>query len=280
MERSQTVIIDNHPTKSLKKLLQLSGITAEVQTLQDAVNETQKNWLRKPSQERWHIEEQFETQRGKFIPLFKQLGIMQEVRPTKKHYKYAVLLGATIYRTRTRLAYLIDIYNSGVTFDHIIILGGQRPLDPSIERTQDLVQITDSNLSLRKGWTQPDVLPTNENEMMQFIFDQTELPFDRNIITFVDTPMQRTKDGSIRRPNTGDTFATWLTQKPSPGSCLVISNQPYVSYQDTVARTYLPLRFNVETVGESAPDSMKISVTLDNIARWLYQLKQFNSIRR
>ncbi len=162
----------------------------------------------------------------------------------------------------------------------MIVLGGLRPLDPAIETEHDLLNPDILGLSLRTDWHAPAQLPTTESEMMRFVFDQTDLPFDRNIITFIDTPMQTKADGSLTRPTTADTVHSWLAQDPVPGSCLAISNQPFVCYQDTVIRTYLKdlhSKFSIETVGEGVSESerndLKIAVTLDAIARWLYQLK-------
>ena len=78
------------------------------------------------------------------------------------------------------------------------------------------------------------------------------------------------------KASTADTFIDWLKQNPESGSCLVISNNPYIGYQDLVARTFLPSDFKIETVG-SQGSGEKVSVYLDNLARWLYQEKQRRS---
>lgn len=73
------------------------------------------------------------------------------------------------------------------------------------------------------------------------------------------------------RPTTGDTVDSWLQSNLISGSCLVISNNPYVGYQDSVVRTLLPNDFKIETVGNKCSLSVVIAVYLDNLVRWLYQ---------
>ena len=73
-----------------------------------------------------------------------------------------------------------------------------------------------------------------------------------------------------RRPNTTDTIVDWISRSPKPGSCLVISNQPYVLYQGAVVRVVCP-QFQVDTVGKAArPEGLKSVDVLDSIAKWLY----------
>ena len=268
---------NNEPTQALRSLLTLTGISDFQPNLENIVNVTQKEWLRRAGQERWHMQEKFADKRNDFLVLFDELHILNEIKPTQKKYTYVLFLGAALYRTRTRLAYLVYLYNQGIHFDHVIVLGGLRPLDPSIETERDLLNPDIPGLPLRTDWQAPELLPTTENEMIRLVFEQTDLPFDRSIITFIDTPMQTKADGSITRPITADTVHSWLASNPLPDSCLALSNQPFVCYQDTVIRTYLPSEFYLETVGEGISKSerkeLKIAVTLDAIARWLYQMK-------
>ena len=274
---SELLFKNNKPTQALQSLLTLTGISDFQPNLESIVDVTQKNWLRHPDQERWHMQEKFADKRDEFLGLFDELHILQEIKPTQKKYTYVLFMGAALYRTRTRLAYLIHLYNQGIRFDEVVILTGSRPLDPVIEPEYDLLNPDIPGITLRADWQAPTQLPTTESDMIRFVFDQTDVPFDRDIITVIDTPMQTKADGTRARPTTGDTIRTWLAQNPAVGSCLAVSNQPYVCYQDTVLRTYLLSEFNLEAAGEAITESerkdLKIAVTLDAIARWLYQMK-------
>lgn len=275
---TELIMKNNKPTAPIYSLLQLSNIVDIPENLNELVATTQKNWLRRPNQERWHMEEiANNTERDKFLHCFEQLQLLQEIRPKNTHYTYALLLGATLHRTRTRLAYLIDLYNQGIRFDHLIVLGGLRPLDSNIETKENLLNPSLPNLPINKNWQASiQQLPTTESDMMRWVLEQTELPFDQEKIVFINTPMQAKIDGTLTRPTTADTIHEWLKKNPNAGSCLAISNQPFVGYQDTVIRTYLPSTFSLETVGEGIPEkerqTLNIAVILDSIARWIYQL--------
>ena len=58
---------------------------------------------------------------------------------------------------------------------------------------------------------------------------------------------------------------------------LAISNNPYILYQDAVFRNALVCKnyyknpTYLETIGPSSSPEKKLSVHMDNIARWLYE---------
>lgn len=268
-----------HPTPPLKKLFNLTNLP-EANNLNDIVSLTQAAWIRKPGLERWHLENSPEDVKKmhEFTECFKALGLFDETPLTKKHYDYAIVLGATLSRVRTRLAHLIELHNKGITFDEVIFLGGQRPLDPAVGETIENLKSIPQNVPLKQkdNWQMPQAEPKTESDMMRLVYEQTELPFSSSV-KLIDTPMQHNQDGSLRRPNTGDTFASWLNTKPTPGNCLVVSNQPYVGYQAAVARTYLPVSFSIETTGHAKYNDINVPVLLDTVARWLYQLQLLNN---
>lgn len=263
---------DNKPNHHLTELLSLLGVNHDG-TLASIVASTQKQWLRNPDQERWHMAEISVPQKERIKSLLGMLYLQEEIKPIKKNYDYCLMLGATVQRVRTRFAYLLDLHKQGVTCQQIIMLGGKRRLDEKIESATQLLDAHNTDLLFKKDWQLNQALPTNETEMMRMVVDQTDLPADfAKKIIFIDTPMQSNGDGApMRRPNTGDTIKQWLKSHVKPGSCLAISNQPYIGYQDSVIRTFLPESFSLETVGPRAEDDSTIAATLDSIARWLYQ---------
>jgi hypothetical protein len=262
---------DNAPTPALLAILNETKIEHDG-TLQTIFTETQKKWLRPAGQERWEDQTPLTCDCEKLPQLFEKLSLTQEIKPAHLHYDYAVLLGATLNTVRNRLAHLIALWDSGIHFDSIIILGGKRPLDNTIESSQALLNNTVTSLPFKQNWEFNGQLPTTETEMMKFVFDQTDTPATWKTIPliFVDAPMQKTENGSLRRPNTQDTVDEWLKNNPKPGSILSISNQPYIGYQDAVLRKALPKEFTVETAGEACSDDKKPTVILDSLARWIY----------
>jgi len=249
-------------------------------SFQKIIDATQAAWLRKPGQERWEQEEKHGEKKALLMGLFKQLGMIDEVRPLGRVYDHVLVLGATVQRVRTRLAYLHQLTEQGVIFHEITLLGSQRPLDPNIESEKELLNPDAPDLPIRSDWCLRGALPKTESDMIRMVVDQShfssELQFRMQVI---DTPMQDTAEGKKRRPNTADTIREWLATKPLPGSCLAISNQPYVGYQESVLRSFLPLRqswapnmkFYLEMAGPAAEPDITVATTLDTLARWLYQ---------
>jgi len=267
---------DGRPTEPLRKLLQVFDIKHD-DTLKTIVDETQKVWLRPAGKERWEVELLHEDKRDQIMPILKEIGCIDEVFPSQEKYTYGVVLGALVSRVRSRFAFLLDLYKRGVRFDEVVFLGGERPLYPNQEPEELLLDPNNKELPFSPDWQLKGELPKTETEMMQMVFDQAELPegFAENVrVTFVDAPMQQKADGALRRPTTNDTIERWLEQNPAPGSCLFVSNQPYSGRQDSVARTYLPERFAIETVGSAAYKDLPIVTFLDSLARWLYQEKK------
>lgn len=245
-------------------------------TLESIVEGTQKEWLRKPGKERWQVDNIFSPQTHSLIMHeCDKLGMLQEIKPQSKKYDYALVLGGTVERTRSRFAHLLQLINQGYSFNSILFLCGQRPLDKTIENDEILLDFKNSALPTNNNWKKPTTLPTTETEMTQMVIDQTLLSENvKEKIRVIDTPCKVGPGGSLIRPTTGDTFASWLSTSAQPGSVLVISSQPYVGYQDTVARTFLPKEFTCETVGAAYENDESDAILLDTLARWIYQTKQ------
>lgn len=263
------------------QLLELSQINCN-KSLNEVVNATQKTqgaggWLRKPGAERWDVEELCNdvSKSNTYMALFEALDMTKEIEPSKNHYTYVFLLGATIRPVRSRLAHLIKLWNSGVRFDNIVVLGSDRDLDQKIEN--ETVLYHSDILPIKSDWKRPETPPTTEYEMMKMVFDQVTLPseLDKVALLWVNTPKIKTAAGIFRNPNTSDTIKSWLATSPQKGSVLSISNQPYVGYQHACLKTYIPQEFTVETIGYAASEKEKIAILFDTLARWLYQEREY-----
>lgn len=267
------------PHQSLVVLLEGLNIK-HANTLESIVLETQKEWLRKPGTERWQEQKQFSSLSHELITKeCSSLGMIGTIFPKLKKYDYVIVLGGTVQTTRKRFAYAMELINQGISCNSIVFLCGQRPLDKTIESEEILVNDIANPLPQRADWQKPAILPTTETEMTRMVIDQTSLPKTiKEKIVVVDTPSKIGPNGSIVRPTTGDTFAQWLSFGVQPGTVLVISSQPYVGYQDSVARTFLPKTFIIETVGKASQDDVSDAIMLDTLARWIYQSKQLLAV--
>lgn len=226
---------------------------------------TQQHWLRGEGLERWDVQDNDKqlAERQTIMKMFHSLDLIDDIKPKQPHYDYVLMMGAMESRVKTRLGYAHSLYaNAEYDFDHLVMLGGARPLiadkEPSIER----------------------LLPEKQTEhgmMMCLLDDMTNKhpgdSFFSKPVQAIDTPMQVDVTGKSRRPNTKDTIDSWLATKPKPGRVLVISNQPYCSYQHSVARAFLPTEFEVETVGHHSSGQDPVKVHLDSLARVFYTMK-------
>lgn len=234
-------------TQPLLELLEVTGIEHQG-TYESILQETQKKWLRPSGKERWEISDLEDKTNQQIFPLADQLGFVSEVVPHSNGYLYAALLGGTFGRMEKRLDFLIQLWNQGIRFKNLIFLTGQRPLDPTIEPVFEGCR--------------------DESEAAHYIWANHLVPEEmRNIpVQFVEVPM---KEG--KRPIRKDTYIAWLSTHPQPGSILLISNQPYCPFDQTIAVSSLPQSFSIETVGVAIDEKEKNgAVLLDSIARWIF----------
>ena len=280
---NQHSISDKLLSPALFEILKILEVRHEG-TLSSIVEATQKAWLLPQNTEQSHIENSHRELASALKPYFKKLGIIDEIRPTEKNYEYAIIFGTLVSRFRQRIAYVLQLWLEGIRFKKLVVLTGERPLEPTMESEDILYNRSNTILPIRASWMQPIITPTTESEMAQMLFKQADLPQDltEKVPTiFVDTPQLRDPHGVRRRPNTGDTVCQWLShQNPLPGSVLAVSNQPYIGYQDAVMKTILPITFMVDTVGAQASENEPLDELLDTLARWLYQVQKYQQSKK
>lgn len=233
---------------SLIELLSLMEIHHDG-TLKSIVETTQKAWIQ-TGKERWQFEEKEKEKWNAAFPLLKKIGCVDKVEASQKRYDYCLVLGGLSQRMQKRFDLLIEEWEKGVRFDRLIFLTGERNLDPQVEDLAVLLQ--------------------TEAQAMEYLFQKANVSEDLRQI-----PLQiiSASAGGKRRATTADTVAEWLKTNPSPGLCLVLSNQPFVDYQNAVLKTFLPKTFQIETIGKEADPDTFFAVYLDNLARFLYQEK-------
>jgi hypothetical protein len=153
---------------------------------------------------------------------------------------------------KSRLQFLIDLWDEGVLLHEIVWLTGDRPLDPRIDELTDRCK--------------------TESEAAHIIWEEANLPKQmKNLpVVFIEVPM---KQGE-KRPNTEDTLIAWLKKVKEPCSALFVSDQPFIGYQFAVVKGNLPDTIDFEVVGKGADPTSHpraAAITLDSIARWIYQ---------
>lgn len=229
----------------LDRLLEKVELPTDL-TPAELVLETQRLWTQK-DKERWNFDKRYEPLKDQLWPIFQEMGLVDDLKPAKKHYKHALVLGSLLKSAQSRVAYLEQLLEEGIEVDKIVFLTGARPL-------------LDSEKSVTGLQT--------EAEMMQWVYHHSNLP-KQIPVAFIDSPM-KLRAGIWRRPQTTDTVKDWLKTNPEPGSALAISNQPYSRCQGAILRYFLPNEFELETVGPANKGSPEVSVILDAVAMELF----------
>ena len=73
---------NNKLSPALQKILLITNVT-HYGSLESVVNATQKAWLRKPGVERWHMGDTYQKFDQQLAPLFKELGMEDEIKPSQ-----------------------------------------------------------------------------------------------------------------------------------------------------------------------------------------------------
>ncbi len=274
------------PKVTLLKVLEFAGMEPLVSSERAVLqinNWAQKHLLRQG--ERW--EEQttrFEELKPSIKPLLRDLGFIDATIAQFEDYEGALVHGGLLPRVRLRLHYLVKEWERGVRVSRIYFLSGERPLDPGQEGVAKLIEDKESPLKIRKGWLKPSDFPKTEREMVELVWEQSEIPADMRSkveVYFINAPMKNDAKGERRvRPTTDDTVETWLKTSPPQGRYLAITNAPYTNRQDLVVRAIAPSEYGIDTIGPGLGEKETMAIVLDELARSIFQAKQFSEKAR
>jgi hypothetical protein len=209
--------------------------------------ETQKKWLRQSQKERWEIEELPIESKLVVLEWAKRAQLFEEWIPKLNHYDKAIILGATTPTMELRLKYLSELFERGVTFDELVFLTAERPLDRRVDHFCDQC--------------------FTETEAAKLIWKRGDLPKKMKAIhvSFYSAPMV-----GLNRPTTRENMKSWLSQNQNSSTCLFVSNQPHAIYQYAVIKNNLPesCLFDVVAAGGQQKNT---AIILDMLARWIYE---------
>lgn len=267
------LIHNSRPVEPLLKLAQRHGIrTYPDMPVQILVHKLKKYWGR-PCAHQYQIKG--DPPDTEDAALLEQMGMLEPIQPPLEKCEGALVLGATLPRVRERLVFLQDLYNAGLQVRDVYLLGGQRPLDLTLEGKEALYTplkfFFDPNLvklGFKEEWSPPDRLPNTEAEMMQYVFDQSLLPTEwRSIL--INTPLQSTDGKTFRSPNTPDTIKVFLDTNPPPGRYVVITSQPFVARQRMDILRHIPAERGIEVIvgGHFPAPNTPLRVFLDEVVR-------------
>jgi hypothetical protein len=254
---------DLEPKSELLELLQLIGMPPLNQSEKSIIqinDWAQKHLLR--CGERWHLQSnRFEPLKTPLLFLLNKLHFLSGRSPRFKNYQGAIVHGTTLSKMNLRVEYLIEQWKQGIRFESIYFLSGNRPLTAEEKM---LLAEREKNSSLE--------LPQTEAEMVQWVWDRSELPQSMRDATIELHFIQATIQTEGKRPTTEDTAKAWLALKPLAGYYLAITNAPYILRQDLIMRNLCPKSFIFDTVGYAMPDPDNIPILLDELARCIFQI--------
>jgi|GEM_PF-6483767 len=273
---------DAKQQRALIKLLQASGAFGDVQGVNGMLTDQQADAIlhhvtfstpeqaanllhditqeklihRSQGKERHDCEDSpfYQQHRAELLAALSDAGMLDEIKPSKKHYDHVLLLGAVEGETENRFETMKRLWEQGVRFDKIHMLGSERALHPEIEPSKNTVGPAGTPVS------------TEMNMMQSHYYDKnSRWPTGLENVRIFEVNTHNKSNGD--RANTQDTVVSWKSTNPVAGEVLVISSQPFSRYQDAAVKSALPPSFHVETVGDAAPQQIKVSVALDTLAR-------------
>lgn len=230
-----------------KKLLNLCDVPPSLSE-NEILPYLQKHWMQ-AGKERWQMKALYEDRKEAALPLLREIGCIDELEAKGSYYEYALMLGATRARMEKRLDFLHKQFLKGIQIGQIILLSGDRKLDPAIETFSKKLN--------------------TETELLIYLFKKHPL-HGKIPYTIIDS-----KPEFGRRPTTATTIRDWIATNPKPGKCLAISCQPFVGYQEAVIKSILPHSFSLEAIGPALENPYPLAIYLDNFAKWLlYEQKR------
>jgi hypothetical protein len=248
-------VVNDRQADAILKNVQFDNIKSAADWLHDLTQETMKRENGK-SRAETPDRADFQANRGALLIALNDAGAISEVKPRLKSYKHVLLLGAMEPTAETRMDSIKQLWEEGIRFDNIHLLGNERPLDGTQERIANIPGKTGETLA-------------TETQMLKASYYDKRNNWQESLKQ-VSTFAVNSFDVDGRPANTRDTIQTWLDANPEPasGDVLVISNQPYLRYQDAAAKSVLPASFNVETAGAAIePEQVNIALAMDSIAR-------------
>jgi len=248
------VMLDDKQADALLHNLTFPNLTQATHYLHSI---TQGHMLRRPpGSERAECEEpeHFKQHRGALMEALQQTGMLSAIKPARIYYDHVLIPGAVEGEVKTRLDMLRNLWDQGVRFGAIHLLGSERTLRPEFEPSADTLGADRAKI-------------TTEMQMMETYYYAKSAVWPKELQDIRVFEVNSFNRPNGERANTQDTIVSWQQTHPKPGEVLVVSSQPFARYQDAAVKSILPPSFHIETVGAPALPDVKISVAMDTIAR-------------
>ncbi len=232
---------------------------ALLHTIIQLVDETQKKWVRRThGADRWNIAKKAYRNPGALVRDLKKLGFVQAIVPLSKTSDCLCILGSTGPSMSARIRYANHLLTRGHCTKHIVLLAGERPLNPNELSEKSLV-----DLGKHRGKGIHDL---TESDLIHYLYQQSALSKKGIPATLIDTPR-----GDLPRPTTQTTsiqLIAWLKKNPQIRDVIFVSAQPHVAYQksciDMAFRLYNKCDVACTVVGNKNSNSGNDQETCDS----------------
>lgn len=265
-------LFDNgQPTKPLLRLLQLTDVTHDG-TLEGVHRATQERW-RQHGKHSGDIVDIYPLVADQVVPIFEELGYVGEQSAPRKQYDIGIIFGAYILAVRKRFAMLKRLWDDGLRFDQLVLLGSARKAHPEKESLAK-VNSAEGGLDFDPMWENLEEVPPTEAKLMETVLWQSDLPAEwRDNFLVVETPL-RTDRPEKPDPSGEDTIRQWLDYHDASGSTAVgVYSQPQLRHMEVVCRRLMvPRGIEVDLVGYAAPPNTNVSQVLDSVAKVIHEL--------
>ncbi len=258
------------PRELTVKIAQAAGLkefTKQI-TLKEAALISEDAWLKRINKktgkkiERWETKDFLsDTQEKDVKKRVEKSPLWKEILPPKEStYDYLIILGCTAPGMLKRMQFAEKISSKRKVNIRtaIYVLGSERNLAKGSEAEKEVLK----ELQKKK-------IKTTEYEAAKHLWESNKIKLKSNpklAPIFVNTLNKENGD----RATTEDTLLELkkLLPKSVKGKTfLIISSNPYISYQDTIAKkVLLPMGCDVFTVGSTALKSTNMKNVLDSIA--------------
>ena len=217
---------------------------------------TQEHLLRPKGKERYEVpeSEKYQSHHADIIQSVRNTGLLSQMQPSGKHYDHVLLMGTMESGVDTRLDTIKHLWEQGVRFDKIHMLGCERNLSPEFEPSAKT--IGPRNEQVR-----------TEMDMMEarYYAKSMDWPKELRDVRVFEVDTYNHPDG--KRADSKETVASWVHMHPKAGNVLVISSQPLARYQEAAAKAVLPEAYKVEIASSAADNNTNVNVALDAFAR-------------
>lgn len=288
-ELAHTIVnAQKQPNETIQEIATLTGIAGkpDLKKLVELTQKEEAQWLRPrvtPPQgagstqpvfaERNAIKTVFPENKDQLMALFKKLGWCDTRMPKGKIYKYGLLLGGISSSMVDRLKFLESLCKTGaVKLEKLVLLTGKRAVTVADSTELDFLE------TIWKDSVFVNTLKTEADIAKALLLKTDFFPLLKQLpLVAIGSEAEKGQP----RATTATPAAEWVSMTPKEeltGSCLAISSNPFVTFQDFSLRMVLPESLMLETCG--AVDARLVGDQglgncLDSLARALFQYDKY-----